>query len=87
MKLQAELENYIKCINENREKILNYAKAVKESGCFQVYENRLAYDVFRFYWQVTYKESTYASAYNKYDCNDNHILTLAKAGLKKANII
>lgn len=87
MKCQAELENYLKAIKNNEKRIRGYAAALKESGDFKVYEDALAYDVFRWYWTVTYNESSYAGCYYKYDCNDNHVLTLAKTGLKKAGII
>lgn len=85
--LQPELESYTNFINENSEKITTYAKYLKTSGDYQVFNNRLAYDIFRAYWQQTYKQVTYASVYNKYNCNDSHVLSFALYGLKKSIIV
>lgn len=87
MKLKNELEDYLKTIKNNRNMIIKYSNDLKKSGEYEVFENRLAYDVFRWYWTNKYNECSWSSCYYKYNCHDSHILTFARSGLKKTGII
>jgi hypothetical protein len=78
MKLQAEY-NYVV---ERFKKINNlpaYAEQLKASGEYQVFENRLAWDCLRSAVGV----ETICDWYDKYNCTDEHIQTLALKALKQ----
>jgi 3-methyladenine DNA glycosylase AlkC len=58
--------------------IEEYAQTLKESGKYNDFETRLAWDCLR----MTVPSSTICEWYEKYDCTDDHITTLAKKALK-----
>jgi len=79
MKLQAELENVTNRFKEIQGKIIPYAKQLKMSNNYKDFETRLAWDCLH----TTFKSSEICNWYDKYNCTDEHITTLAKQALKK----
>ena len=77
MKLAAELDfvvekfKQINCLEE-------YAIDLKKYGLYKDFETRLAWDCLR----KTVSTDTICEWYNKYNCTDDHITTLAKKALK-----
>lgn len=78
MKLQNEIINTIQKMELIKHKIPPYAKQLKESGDYNDFETRLAWDVLR----ASVGSSTICKWYEQYKCNDKHIDTLAKKCLK-----
>ena len=56
-----------------REKLKNHIQAVKESGEYKILNVRIAWDIMR--WRIG--TSRMCDWYRKYECNDDHITTLA----------
>ena len=78
MKLQSELMPLKERLSAILPKIQEYAPSLKASGEYKDFETRLAWDCLR---AVT-RSSVICEWYNKYDCNDSHIDTLAKQALR-----
>ena len=78
MKLQAELKNVTEKLEKIKDRIIPYAEELKKSGEYNNFENRLAWDCLR----AVIKTKEICNWYKKYNCNDNHITTLAKRALK-----
>jgi hypothetical protein len=78
MKLQAELAFVIAEFEKRKSEIKEYAEKLKNSGGYKDYETRLAWDILR----GVLGSEWICNLYNKYDCNDSHIDTLAKKALK-----
>lgn len=83
MKLQQEYEITKSKIAAIKTQIIEYIPKLKESGQYNNFETRLAFDVLR----VIYPSSVICDWYGKYDCNDKHIETLIKRCLKDLNLI
>jgi len=77
MKLQNELQETINRFNKIADKIVPYAEQLKASGDYKNFKIRLANDCLR----AVYKSSEICDWYDKYDCNDSHITTLAEKAL------
>lgn len=88
MKLQEvykETLNEFKAISldcELLEKLKCHIKAVKESGEYKMLNVRIAWDIMR--WRIG--TSRMCDWYSKYDCNDDHITTLALRCLKDSKL-
>jgi hypothetical protein len=78
MKLKNELNftiNRMKKITNLKE----YAEELKESKNYNDFETRLAWDAIR----AAVGTQKICEWYDKYNCNDSHITTLAKRALKE----
>jgi hypothetical protein len=82
LKLQAELPEFVRRINNRRAEILAYGKELKAHGEYQKFEIRFMFDVFR----ALYGSHAICEMYNKYDCNDTHQESLIREAFKQANI-
>lgn len=83
MKLQKELPIVIETFNKHLEKITEYAAVLKESGDYNDFNTRLAFDCLRAFIGT----KTICELYDKYNCHDSHIKTLGIKALKELNII
>ena len=79
MKLAQELDFVVEKF-KRIENLEEYADALKKSGNYNDFETRLACDCLR----AAVKSETICDWYEKYNCHDTHIATLAKAALKIA---
>lgn len=79
MKLQNELTNVVKKMEIFKDKIPAYAAELKASGKYKDFETRLAWDCI----YAAVKIDEICSWHDKYNCDDTHITTLAKAALKQ----
>ena len=79
MKLQNEVQNVIQKMKEIEHKIAPYAEQLKQMGGYKDFETRLAYDVLK----AVVSSKEICEWYEKYNCNDEHITTLAKRCLKE----
>ena len=88
MKLQEvykETLNEFKAISldcELLEKLKKHVQAVKESHEYKRLNVRIAWDIMR--WRIG--TSRMCDWYSKYDCNDDHITTLALRCLKDSKL-
>ena len=64
------------------EKLKNYIQEVKEYGDYKSLNVRIAWDIM--YWRIGY--SRMCDWYRKYDCNDEHINTLALRCLRDSKL-
>lgn len=71
MKLQPELDRVVEKFKQIRN-LEDYAENLKKSGDYNDFETRFT------------PSKTICAWYKKYNCNDNHITTLAKTALKIA---
>ena len=65
-----------------REKLKNHIQAVKESGEHKRLNFRIAWDIMR--WRIG--TSRMCDWYRKYNCNDDHITTLALCCLHESKL-
>lgn len=79
MKLQAELNGVVEKMEAIKDQIAEHAVKVKESGNFNDFETRLAWDVL----SAVVGTSVICEWYKKYDCHDTHIGALAKRALRQ----
>lgn len=79
MKLAAELDFVVEKFKQIRD-LESYAKELKKSGNYNDFETRLAWDCLR----ATIPVEIRCSWYEKHNCHDVHITTLAKTALKIA---
>jgi hypothetical protein len=77
MKLQDELNNVIERFRAMADRIPPYAAELKASGDYKDFETRLAWDCLRSAMGTKW----ICSMYDKYQCNDTHLTTLAKKAL------
>lgn len=77
MKLAAELDFVVEKFKQIKN-LEEYAVDLQKYGLYKDFETRLAWDCLR----KTIPASTICEWYDKYDCNDDHITTLAKKALK-----
>ncbi len=79
MILKNELQPLIERMKKlDRNSVIKYAEDVKKSKAYKDFEVRISNDVLK----ATTKTSVICGWYNKYNCNDKHITTLAKAATK-----
>lgn len=64
------------------DKLKNHIKAVKESGEYKRLNVRIALDIMR--WRIG--TSRMCDWYRKYDCNDDHITTLALCCMRESKL-
>ena len=83
MKLQKELNYIMEQFAANIDKIKEYAPKLKESKQYKDYEVRLCWDCLRAF----VGSGTICLWYEKYNCNDSHVTTLAKKALKELHVI
>ena len=74
MKLKDELANVQAVFSENLDRIKEYAPQLKASGRYKVFENRLAWDCLKAW-------------YDKYGCTDTHIESVGRAALRNLGMI
>ena len=74
--------NTISLDSDLREKLKNHIQAVKESGEYKILDARIAWDIMR--WRIG--TSKMCDWYRKYDCNDDHITTLALCCLHESKL-
>ena len=82
MKLRSE----IPYVRERFSKIKNlqeYAVSLKANGDYKDFGTRLAWDCIR----STIPSEIICGWYDKYNCNDTHITTLAKAVLREMEVL
>lgn len=79
MKLRNELPNVISAFEKVREQIPAYVEQVKLAGGYNDLETRIAWDLLR----ATKGTAWICELYSKYNCNDEHITTLAKHALEQ----
>lgn len=79
MKLRTELDGVVKKMEEVKEKIELHAEWLKKDGKYKDFETRLAWDVLR----AVVGTDTICKWYEQYNCNNDHIDTLAKRALKQ----
>lgn len=65
--------NKINLNSDLLEKLKNHIQAVKESGEYKILNVKIAWDIMR--WRIG--TSRMCDWYRKYECNDDHITTLA----------
>ena len=78
MKLKAELNTVIKALQGIKHLIPEHVELVKREGRYKDLETRIAWDCLR----AVMGTKWICSLYDRYDCNDDHITTLAKKALK-----
>lgn len=79
MKLQKELKPLINDFNKIKDQIPAHVKKVKQDNNYKDLEVRIAYDCLR----TVRSPQDICQWYDKYNCNDEHITTLAKRALKE----
>lgn len=79
MKLQNELANVISAFETVKQKIPAYIEQVKKEGNYKDLETRIARDLL----YATKGTKWICALYDRYDCNDDHIDTLAKQALRQ----
>ena len=83
MKLQNEY-NYVKeKFSDKIDKIKGYSLILKQSNEYKDFEVRLAWDCLRAF----IGSNVICNWYDKYDCHDAHITTLAKRVLKDLGVL
>lgn len=83
LKLYPELESLTEKIRRHALWFQQYGKQLREKGGYKDYEVRFARDVLR--KLVTTFEI--CEWYDRYDCDDRHITSLAIAACKKAGVL
>jgi len=78
MKLQNELDLVISRLNTIKDKIPSYANELKAFHDYNDFETRLAWDCLR----AVMGTSWICEMYDKYNCTDAHLTTLAKKALQ-----
>ena len=78
MKLKPELDKVTKAFEGIKHLIPEHVKIVKQQGNYKDLETRIAWDCLR----ATMGTKWICNLYDQYDCNDDHITTLAKQALK-----
>lgn len=79
MKLKNELPNVISAFETVKQKIPTHVEWVKKEGNYKDLETRIAWDLL----YATKGTRWICELYSKYDCNDDHITTLAKQALRQ----
>lgn len=83
LKLSPELEPLVEKIQRHALWFQQYGRQLRKKGGYRDYETRFARDVLR--KVVTTFEI--CDWYDRYDCNDRHITSLAIAACKKAGVL
>lgn len=83
---QMKLKSEIPYVRERFGKIKNlqeYAASLKANGNYKDFGTRLAWDCIH----CSIPSETVCGWYDKYNCNDDHITTLAKAVLREMEVL
>ena len=78
MKLKDELPCVVAKLEKIKDKIPPYAEELRTNGEYKDFNTRLSWDCLR----AVIGSSGICELYEKYDCNDTHIDTLAKRALR-----
>jgi hypothetical protein len=78
MKLKDELPGVIAKLEKIKDRIPPYAQKLRASGEYKNFETRLSWDCLR----AVIGTNGICDLYEKYDCNDTHIGTLARQALR-----
>lgn len=81
-----KLKNELRYIRERFSLITNlseYAANLKANGDYQDFGTRLAWDCIR----ATIPSEIVCGWYDKYNCNDSHITTVAKVALREIGVL
>ena len=78
MKLQAELSRYIDIIDQHKAEIIYHAEYLRQNKDYKSFNVRFCCDVIR----ACFGTAEMCKWYDKYNCHDSHITTLAIAGIK-----
>lgn len=79
LKLKAELPKVVEAFEKVKKHIPAYIDYLNKEGKYKDLETRLSMDLLR----ATMGSNWICGLYDKYDCNDDHITSLAKAALRK----
>ncbi len=78
MKLKPELNKVTKALEGIKHLIPEHVELVKQQGNYKDLETRIAWDCLR----AAMGTKWICSLYDQYNCNDDHITTLAKKALR-----
>lgn len=81
MKLKSELDYTVSQFKRIRN-LESYAENLKATGNYKDFGTRLAWDCIH----ATIPSEIVCGWYDKYNCNDDHITTMAKAALRELKI-
>lgn len=81
MKLKNELDYTVNQFKKIKN-LESYAEKLKETGNYKDFGTRLAWDCIH----ATIPSEIVCGWYDKYNCNDDHITTMAKAALRELKI-
>lgn len=79
MKLRNELPDVVRAFETIKQQIPAHVERVKKAGGYKDLETRIAWDLL----YATKGTTWICKLYDKYNCNDNHISTLAKRALRQ----
>ena len=79
MRLAKELPNVVQAFQSVQQHIPAHVAMVKAAGNYKDLETRIAWDLL----YATKGTAWICELYAKYDCNDDHITTLAKRALRQ----
>ena len=82
MKLKSEIQ-FIRESFKGISNLREYAEILKANGNYKDFGTRLAWDCIR----ATIPSEIICGWYDKYNCNDDHITTLAKAVLREMEVL
>ena len=82
MKLKSEIQ-FIRESFKGISNLPEYAQRLKANGNYKDFGTRLAWDCIR----ATIPSEIICGWYDKYNCNDAHITTLAKAVLREMEVL
>ena len=85
LKLEKELPEVVKRLEvlKQHSNVLEYKEKLKASGNYNSFEVRFAWEV----CHAVFSTKEVCSWYDKYDCNDDHITSLFKAGCRKTGLL
>lgn len=81
MKLKSELDYTVSQFKKIKN-LESYAEKLKATGNYKDFGTRLAWDCIH----ATIPSEIVCGWYDKYNCNDDHITTMAKAALRELKI-
>jgi hypothetical protein len=82
LKLQVELSEFVRRIENRKSEIISYGKELKKAGGYKKFEIRFMFDVFR----ALYGSHAICEMYDKYNCNDTHQESLIREAFKQCKI-
>ena len=82
LKLQAELSEFVRRIENRKLGIISYGSELKCAGGYKRFEVRFMFDVLH----ALYDSRAICEMYNLYECNDTHIESLLREAFKQCKI-